>query len=226
MPLGNFGLLLYHLKHRDIKGNPILDIGAHSAEWIRSARKVFPEGTSYLIEPLQEMEPHLKKFCEDFPDSKYFLNGAGAKPGKLSLTLQDVLEGANFLFPEDINLRKKNLQREVEIITIDALIEKGEIELPEIVKIDVQGFELEVLKGATKLFNYTEIFLLEVSLFEFIKGMPIFSDVIKFMADREYEVYDFPGFLRRPFDGALGQMDICFVKRNGMMRKTNNWYKL
>ena len=56
--------------------------------------------------------------------------------------------------------------------------------------------------------------------------MPIFSDVIKFMADREYEVYDFPGFLRRPFDGALGQMDICFVKRNGMMRKTNNWYKL
>ena len=43
------------------------------------------------------------------------------------------------------------------------------------------------------------------------------------MAERDYVIYDFPGFLRRPFDGALAQMDVCFVKRNGILRHSNEW---
>lgn len=224
LPIGNLLLLFYHLSKRGIKGNYILDVGAHSTDWIRLAKKAFPESVAYLIEPLLEMEQHLKKFCDEFPGSKYFLKGAGANPGKLYLTLNDVLEGANFLQSENNNLKQKDMQREVEIITIDSLINKKEMEIPEIVKLDVQGFELEVLKGATKLFGRTEIFILEVSLFEFMKGMPVFSEVISFMGERGYEVYDFPGFLRRPYDGSLGQIDVCFVKRESMLRETNNWY--
>jgi len=53
--------------------------------------------------------------------------------------------------------------------------------------------------------------------------MPVFSDVINFMLARDYVVYDFAGFLRRPLDGALGQCDICFVKKNGFLRKSNDW---
>jgi hypothetical protein len=39
----------------------------------------------------------------------------------------------------------------------------------------------------------------------------------------DYVVYDFAGFARRPLDGALGQCDICFVKRNGFLRVSNEW---
>jgi hypothetical protein len=53
--------------------------------------------------------------------------------------------------------------------------------------------------------------------------MPIFHEVIAFMAERGYFAYDFPGFLRRPYDGALGQVDICFAKHDGVLRTTNRW---
>ncbi len=68
-----------------------------------------------------------------------------------------------------------------------------------------------------------EVFILEVSLFKFLKDMPIFHEVISFMADKDYFVYDFPGFLRRSYDGALGQVDICFVKEGGLLRNYNRW---
>lgn len=66
---------------------------------------------------------------------------------------------------------------------------------------------------------------MEVSLFDFSDGMdmPIISDVINFMLRYNYVVYDFPGFLRRPLDGALGQCDICFVKKDSFLRKSKEW---
>lgn len=222
-PVGNFNQLFKEFHRKGLICNYILDVGAHTTEWIRIAMKVYPEATVYLIEPLQEMEEKLKQFCVEFPKSRYYLNGAGAKEEILLLTLSGVLEGANFLEGKNNHLISVNKQREIKIITIDSLIKKKEIEIPDIVKLDIQGFELEALKGASLLFGKTEVFILEVSFFEFIKGTPIFSDVIRFMADRGYEAYDFPSFLRRPYDNALGQMDICFVKREGFIRSSNNW---
>lgn len=224
-PAGEIFILLKFLSRTLTDVKHILDVGAHSSEWIRNAIIHFPGSTAYLIEPLEEMENNLKKFCLEFPGSKYFLNGAGEKEDILYLSLNDTLEGANFLIAENKNLQIRNVQRKVKIITIDTLIENGEIEIPELVKLDVQGFELNVLRGANELFGKTEVFILEVSLFEFMKGIPTFSEVISFMAERGYEVYDFSGFLRRPYDGALGQMDICFVKKDGIFRTSNDWYK-
>lgn len=223
--IGDMRLMFREFLKKDLKPDYILDVGAHSTEWIRMYMEFFPASTAYLIEPLAEMKDKLEKFCIDYPGSKYFLNGAGSKEGKLYLTTKVSLEGASFLLKENKNLIKNNFQREIDIITIDGLIEKNEIEIPDIVKLDVQGFELEVLKGAEKLFGKTEVFILEVSLFEYVKGTPIFSEVISFMSERGYEVYDFPGFLRRPFDGALGQIDVCFVRKNGFLRASNLWFK-
>jgi hypothetical protein len=42
------------------------------------------------------------------------------------------------------------------------------------------------------------------------------------MADRD-EIYDITQFLRRPYDGALGQVDIAFVKAHGFFRSNNQW---
>ncbi|HMS65640.1 MAG TPA: FkbM family methyltransferase [Ignavibacteria bacterium] len=222
-PIGSIGLQLYDLALRGFKCKYILDVGAHSAEWARTAKEFFPGSTIYLIEPLEEMEINLKEFCNEYPPSKYFLNGAGAAEGILYLTTEKELAGANFLQDENTYLKSSKVQREVKIITINSLIEKKEIEIPELVKLDVQGFELEVLKGSEILFGKTEVFILEVSFFEFIKGTPLFSEVVKFMAERGYEVYDFPGFLRRPFDNALGQIDITFVKKEGFFRNSDLW---
>jgi hypothetical protein len=89
--------------------------------------------------------------------------------------------------------------------------------------LDVQGFELEALAGAEQTFGTTEVFILETSLFRFMPRMPLTREVVIFMSDRGYELYDIVSYARRPYDGALGQVDLAFVRREGMLRGNSSW---
>ncbi|MEO8664085.1 MAG: FkbM family methyltransferase [Ignavibacteria bacterium] len=216
--------LLDDLYTRNFRPKNILDVGANSGEWSQQAKKIFKEADFFLIEPLAEMEESLISFCKQNPGSKYFLYGAGAKEEKLYLTVGgENLTGSNLMFGENEFLKQEEKQREVSVITIDSLINNNQIPTPEFVKIDIQGFELEALKGGSKLFQSSEVFILETNFFEFMKGVPLVHDVVIFMAERGFVIYDFPGFLRRPYDGALAQMDVCFVKKDGSLRDSNLW---
>lgn len=225
-PVGSMKLLLEDLKQRGLNCNTILDIGANKATWSRMAKKVFPEAKFCLIEPQIEMKDELENFCKEFKNAIYILAGAGAKKDILTLTIWDDLAGSSFLPPPDDNLKTIGKQREIEMIAIDDLIASSKLKIPELIKLDIQGYEIEALKGAEKTFGGTEVYLIEVSLFSFsdVPGQPTLSDVVNFMLERNYVVYDFPGFLRRPLDGALGQCDICFVKKDGIFRKSNSWH--
>jgi FkbM family methyltransferase len=214
---------LKQLRDRGLECQAILDVGANFGQWSRLAKRVFPEANCFLIEPQSEMKSHLDAFCLEYPGSRWFLAGAGATTGELTLTVWDDLAGSSFLPPESEELQETGKQRCVPILTIDSLLTENKIEIPQIVKLDVQGFELEVLRGGNGLIGKTEVFILEVSLFAFLNRQPIFHEVIAFMADRGYYVYDFIDFLRRPYDGALGQVDVCFVKSDGFLRAENCW---
>lgn len=222
-PVGNMQMLLEDLCVRGLTCRSILDVGANRGEWSRTAKGVFPAASCFLIEPQIEMSSSLDAFCQAFPGSRWFLAGAGAIPGELILTIWDDLAGSSFLPPESEKLKETGKQRCVPIITIDSLIENNLLEIPQLVKLDVQGFELEALRGGAILFRSTEVFIFEVSLFRFMEGQPVFHEVIAFMADRGYLVYDFAGFLRRPYDGAVGQVDVCFVKHDGFLRANQRW---
>ncbi len=226
-PTGRMDFLLQDLKARGLRCTAILDVGANHADWSRMAADIFPGSVFYLIEPQQEMEDSLRDFCQGHNGSSYFLAGAGSEKGKLLLTLWEDLSGSSFIPEKDDKLLDRGKQREVPVIRIDDLVASGEMKMPELIKLDIQGFELEALKGAESTFGKTEVYILEVSLYNYnISVLPEFSDVVSFMRERNYVVYDFPGFLRRPADGALGQCDICFVKKEGFLRLARSWNEL
>jgi len=222
---GRMDVSLRHLKAQGLTCQNILDVGANRTKWSRLAQSIFQEATFSLIEPQEEMMSYLEEFCKEFPKSTYFLAGAGANEATKTLTIWDDLQGSSFLPDQNLKLKQEGKQRQIEMITIDGLIETKKIKIPELMKLDIQGFELEALKGAKKTFGTTEVYILEVALFPFddLMNLPVFSDVINFMLERNYVVYNFAGFLRRPLDGALGQCDICFVKKDGFLRRSNAW---
>lgn len=224
-PVGNMEELLAGVKKRGLKCTTLLDIGANKAEWSALFKTVYPKANCVLIEPLTDCEPELKIFVQQHPGSSYFLAAAGSANTESVITVWDDLYGSSLLPSADEQKLSKGKQRKITVRKMDDLLSENNIAAPEIVKIDVQGFELEALKGAASLFGKTELFILEVSLYEFddVPGMPEFYEVIDFMYQRGYVVYDFPGFLRRPFDGALGQCDVAFVKRKGFLRNSNKW---
>jgi len=80
-------------------------------------------------------------------------------------------------------------------------------------KIDVQGFEIEVLQGATTLLPRLCAIQLELSLVPLYQGAPVMTEVIRYLDERGFELFQLqPGF-RDERDGRLLQADGYFVRR-------------
>ncbi len=109
--------------------------------------------------------------------------------------------------------------------TLDQFLEETSFPDPNLIKLDVQGYELEVMRGASSLLDRSppEAMILETSLIDCIGGAPLFLDVCQFMDERGYRVYDFCTFYRRPLDGALWQVDTVFVHENSELVATNQY---
>jgi FkbM family methyltransferase len=219
--IGEMEPFLERLKRLGFHPANILDVGANKTLWSRSAREVFPQAGFLLIEPQVEMLPNLQAFCAGAANCRWELAAAGPVAGELVLNVwHDHLAGSSLLAVADADAVCE--RRSVPIVTIDSLYPSPQ-SLPDLVKLDVQGFELEALKGATTLFGKTDCFVMEVGLYATVPDRPLVSDVIAFMNERNYKVFDIPGFLRRPLDGALGEIDLAFVLKGGRLDRHQNW---
>jgi len=223
-PIGEINLFLEDIHARGFAPRGIIDVGANKGEWTNMALSIFPNTPVLMIEPQDEMERFLSEITKTTPNCHFIKAGAGRKAGELVQTIWGDLAGSSFLPPPNPELVQAGKQRKTRVITIDEALTKDYPHFkPDLVKLDIQGFELEALSGAETLFGKTEIFILEASLFSFMPSQPIVREVISFMAAKEYELYDIPGRCRRPYDGALGQLDLAFVKANGIFRKVTDW---
>ena len=222
-PIGKLDLFLEDVKARGFFPRGIIDVGANRGDWTRFALGIFPSTPFIMIEPQDEMEMPLSQVVNDSPGCHYIKAGAGREEGELIQTIWEDLLGSSFLPVVDSEQLKTGTQRKTKIVTIDSLLATLPDFHPDFVKLDTQGFELEALLGGESLFGKTELFIIETSLFPFMPKQPITREVIAFMGDRGYELYEMTQFLRRPCDGAIGQVDLSFVKAEGMFRQNARW---
>lgn len=211
------------IKERGFVPRGIIDIGANKGHWAVMAAEVFPNANVIMIEPQDEMKAPLEELCARNKRLRFVQAGAGKECGELVQTIWPDLAGSSFLPQVDQDALKKGTQRLTPVTTIDKILENYPEFIPDMIKLDIQGFEIEALRGAVSAFGKTELFVMETSLFEFCASMPLTSDCVLFMKERGYELYDITSYLRRPFDGALGQVDLVFAKKDGVLRVSNNW---
>lgn len=211
------------LQQRGFVPRVVVDVGANYGGWSRAAHGVFPEAQFFLIEPQEEMRPFLENFCAAVPGSRYFLAGAAAAPGEMTLTVWDDYQGTAFI-PDAVRaLTPYTRQRTVPVVTLGGLVTTGEMPPPDLIKIDVQGLETTVLQGSIACFDHTELFIVETSLFNPLGERPSFYRVTEFMEAYGYRIYDLQDLKHRPSDGALGQVDVCFAKAGGLLRASPKW---
>ena len=204
---------------------PDLVIDAGAAEGTPPLQNAFPASRFFWIEPLEEFEPMLKNIQQKH-QGDYIIAGVGKEEGSIVLHVHKDLHGST-MFHETDGISADGEPREVKVTTINnlAITQKWNQYKRILLKIDVQGFELEVLKGAGIILENVDVILLEVSFFRFLKDAPDFYDVVTYMKSIGYVVYDIISGINRPLDFALGQKDLVFVKENGFFRQSHGWEK-
>jgi FkbM family methyltransferase len=211
---------LGHLKEKGFEPRVIFDVGAARGYWTQLALYFFPGARFHLFEPLPHHQEELAKLAAQHRNVSFTLVAAGDHAGEQFINVTPDLYGSSLL----------SFQRErqpedcvVKIATLDSLLEAGTVQAPQLVKMDVQGFELKALEGGKKLFDSAEVFILEASLYEFMPETPRLHEVIRYMSDRGYWIYDIGGFLRRPYGNDLAQVDIVFVNKTSSLINSNRW---
>ena len=97
---------------------------------------------------------------------------------------------------------------------MDKFCKSHSISAIDILKLDVQGYELEIFKGASLIMKSTDIILAEVSLIDIYVGSPLVNDIIHYLKEKNFLLFDIADFRRRSPNNHLWQCDMFFVKKN------------
>ena len=210
------GACLKGLASRNFHPRLVLDIGAATGEWTRLALGYWPRARYFLMEPLEERRTRLAELSREHSNVRFVLSAAGARSGELPIGIvPNDLDGSSFLYTD--------VSRLVSVRAIDDLLISGEVEQPQFMKIDVQGYERNVLKGAEQTISNCPLILLECQLFPFEPSMWLVHESVAWMRDHGFRPYEVVDVLRRPYDGAMGQCDLLFVRENHWLVSSNSW---
>jgi len=213
------GACLAAMKRRGFRPQVTIDAGAYAGEWTLSLRQLFPRTRVLMIEPQaarQERLQALTRIHDGLEFAPALLGPAAAR----GVTFYQAETGSSVLHdPGNSSAQPAAM----EMTTLDALVRATPFEHADFLKLDVQGYELEVLKGADHVLTSVEAVMMEVNLIAVYEGAPLADEAVSFMAARGFRVYDVCTFFRRPYDYALWQIDMVFVRATSPLMASTRW---
>jgi len=195
-----------------------LDIGAYHGDWMRQFRAIFPGAKVLMVEGQPAKESILRDACALHPGVvESVIALLGPRDGEMARFVE--METGSSVLEEASPYPRKYVERP--LVRLDTLLEGfSSYAQPGFIKLDVQGYELEVLRGAPQALRSVEFVLMEASLIAINQGCPNIAEVIAFMTERGFQLLDFCSQSRLP-NGALWQTDLLFVStRSSYLPKT------
>lgn len=209
------------------KADIVIDVGANNGQYRDFLRTVVGfEGTIISYEPQPRCYQHLVERAQD--DPKWYVRNfaLGEAPAELTLNVMEGSTLSSFLQPEDTELGSfggLNRVREtvkVPVVRLDedlvasSLMQDGERAY---LKIDTQGFDLHVIRGATAAFSSIVAIQTELSVKPLYKEMPRYNQVLEVIEDLGFEL---SGLFPVNSNGALALIEIDGVFINPALAPT------
>ena len=203
---------LNNLKSCGFNPGTVIDVGAQVGT--PPLYEVFPEAHHVMLEPVKEHESILANICQSLKSAECMIAAVTSRSGTISLSVTDNLQYASI----DCQLGTLNNNRIIDAISLNDLCSTRNYTGPYLIKIDVDGVEIEVLKGASSLITPENIFVIEATLLD---EFPRFSLIIDFFRPYGFVLHDIFDHLYRPSDNALWQVDIVMVHKNHPFRNNH-----
>lgn len=173
----------------DLAPRTVVDIGVGPGT--PQLYAAFPDAHHFLVEPLAEFEPHLQEILRTYRGS-YCLTAVGAEAGSAQIHVEPEQPTKS-----SINARTAltatgtaGETRTIPVATLDQLAQDHRLEPPFGLKIDTEGFELEVIRGASRFLEQAQFVIAEVSVSRRFEGSYDFAEFIAAMAERRFRLSD------------------------------------
>lgn len=192
----------------------IVDVGANRGNWTRTALRYFPDASYALFEPQKELLQGTDLDID--PRIRIFAMGAGPETSVMKLSKSDRDDSFSFALTAEEAAREGREQVEAPVVALDEFLDKEGIPYPDMLKIDAEGWDLEVLKGADKCAANAEVVLLEAAVMNKLFANK-FGVVASEMEGRGFVLFDITDLNRTQKHNALWLVEVAFVKKGGAL---------
>ncbi|NUN63519.1 FkbM family methyltransferase [Pseudanabaena biceps] len=196
--------------------NVIYDIGANIGTWTLLAKAIIPQASIHAFEPLNVFHDRFNQETQDIHDITLHKVALGSKPDKLNMQVTSYSDASSLLQIGDATKDYFGITKEreelVDVVCLDDYVSNFNLPLPDLIKLDIQGYELEAMRGAIKCLNHATFIICEVSFVEFYKGQALFPEIVSFLSDHNFMFYALGA--NTPIGQKISQTDVLFVKQS------------
>lgn len=195
----------------------VIDVGANEGQFSRAILKTFPEARVFAFEPLPMAADKFKRNLGGDARVTLLREACGYETDNKVLNVNAFSQSSSYLdlanahqaaFPGAVVVGKIVTK----VARLDDALAEEVLQKPVLLKIDVQGYELNVLKGATEVLRRVSYILVETSFMPMYRDEPKFEEVMSFLMGAGFRFVAPLSMLWDDRRGIALQMDALFER--------------
>jgi len=195
----------------------VLDIGANKGQFAMRIHKLLPDAEIFCFEPLSDCYEALKKQTKHNAKFRCFNYALGNEDGKQIIYHNEYSDSSSILPMEQLHIEafpftKNSKQEYIEIHKLDSISNSLKLNKNILIKIDVQGFEYQVIMGGAKTLNDASILIIETCFEPLYKGQMIFDDIYSIIRKSGFSFKGIEEAFQNPLNGSILYCDSIFRK--------------
>jgi FkbM family methyltransferase len=199
----NYHSVLRNLVSQGLEISTVYDIGAHKGRWTKQHAGLFPNASFYLFEANKEHAEKLKSRGHRTFIGVLSSDGEPAKFYKKAGT-------GDSLYRENTPAYSEDTFEVVATKTLRQVVTSEKLPKPDFVKLDVQGAEIDILKGAGDLLDGCSLLLAECPIVPYNLGAPELKEYLEYFKSVGFSPLRITE--QHSSKGILLQIDILFLK--------------
>jgi FkbM family methyltransferase len=209
---------LLFVQNRGLKIETVFDIGAYDGSWSKDIKsKVLPNAEFILFEANIEHKNIL-----EHSGNKSFCGMALSNPEKKFVQFYNKTSTGDSYYKENTKFYDYQKSILLPCVTLDKIVKENNLPIPQFIKIDTQGSELDILSGVSFL-DQVDLICIECPILCYNRNAPTIQDYINFFKLKNYVPIDISEIHR--MEDILVQIDIMFMRHDSKekyIRPTKN----
>jgi len=169
----------------------IIDVGANRGQFVLFAHTEFPDARIVSFEPLTTPAQTFEALFKNVRGISLYRLALGQRSDAMFMHVTQKDDSSSILRPsaQVAVFGTHTIGREnVKVARLDSILNRTDIERPALLKIDTQGYELEVIRGCGDLLSAFDCLYVELSFVELYEGQPLYEDVASVLVSKGFKL--------------------------------------